>query len=71
MNTWHDKVQSEISRLCEESYRIANYKNGKKMYKKHRPYSVPRKAELLIDALNNNDEETAKSIMLWTHDKHL
>ena len=63
---WQKKVHKVISELCLESYRQANYKKGKK-YKKHKQYSVPDEALDLIECLDTDDEERAKSIMLYDY----
>ena len=66
--SWQDRVKQVVSSLCRESYLQSNTKKDGKLYKKHRPYSVPDLAIELIDCLNRDDEKTAKSIMLYSYD---
>lgn len=61
--SWYDKAYRVVGELCLDSYKQANYRRGKK-YKKHRPYSVPLLAKLLIEALDEDDEEQAKSLFI-------
>jgi hypothetical protein len=61
---WQDKAQKIVSELCMESYRRANYFSNGKKRKRHVPYSVPSMALDLLKCIKNDDEETAKAIML-------
>lgn len=63
-NTWQHKAQRIIAELCSESYKQANYRDGRKLKGSHRPYSVPQDAELLVQCLRTNDEETAKAVFI-------
>ena len=65
--SWHDRAKKIIGKLCEESYKQANFKNGKRL-KTYRPYSVPETAQRLIKALDEDDEETANAIMMYDYD---
>ena len=72
MKTWHDRAKEIIHSLCKQSFlQVNTYKDyspkddsflGVKLYKKHRPYSVPQDALDLLDCLNRNDEHEAKAI---------
>ena len=42
----------------------ANYKNGKRKYKKHHPYSLGIDGEEALEASRSNDEEMIKAIVL-------
>jgi hypothetical protein len=53
---WQAKVHERVYELCRQSWQ----QNGKR-----KGYSVPVEAELLIEALNSNDEETCKAILLY------
>jgi hypothetical protein len=66
MKTWQDKANLVIYGLCSQSYRQANYRDGKPL-KHHVPYSVPQEAKDLIDCLNNNDEAGAKAMFLHNY----
>lgn len=63
--TWIDKANREIAKLCLASYTKANKRTNGQYYKIHRPYVVPQLAVDLVNAIGRNDEQTAKSIMLW------
>ena len=62
MKTWHDKAHELIAAMCMESYRQMNPVSKKR--KKHVQYAVPALAQLLVECLNKNDEERAKSIFM-------
>jgi hypothetical protein len=63
MATWQAKAHRIIKAACEQSYRQANYRRGRKL-KRHHPYTVPAIAEQLIECLNTNNEERAKALFL-------
>ena len=65
MQTWRNKANREIARMCAASYRQANTLKSGKLRKRHIPYSVPEVAQDLIDCLNTDDEHRAKSIFVW------
>ena len=65
---WREKAKWIIATLSKESYERENRLPNGKLRKKHRPYSIPETAEKLLDALNKNDEETAKAIFLFNYD---
>jgi hypothetical protein len=54
--------------MCLASYRAANVRPDGSRRKRHVSYSVPDTARDLIEALGRNDEELAKSIMLFRYD---
>lgn len=64
---WRIKAKKIIEKLSAESYRQAQKTTGGKL-KRHVPYSIPETAQRLVDALNRNDEEMAKSIMMYDYD---
>ena len=61
---WERKAHDIIARLCYASYRQTNTKKDGTMYKKKRPYSVPKLAADLVECLGAEDEERAKAIFL-------
>lgn len=63
--TWQDKVHARIAALCLASYLKANTRKDGKRYARHVPYSVPEEAQALVECLGKDDEERAKSIMLY------
>lgn len=65
MKTWRDKAHREIARLCFAEWKKLNVKKDGTKYCRHRPYNVPEVAERLVECLNTNDEETAKTIFVW------
>lgn len=64
MKSWRGKAQELIGHMCEASYRQSNTKKDGTRYKKHRAYSVPALAQVLIECLNTDNEEGAKRIFL-------
>jgi hypothetical protein len=66
--TWHNKAQQIIAVMCKASYLEANTLPNGSMRKRHVAYSVPVEAKLLIECLNRDDEETAKSIMAHNYE---
>ena len=65
---WQDKARRIIGELSKESYAQAQKTRAGSKRKRHVPYSVPETAQRLIEALNRNDEETAKSIMMYDYE---
>jgi len=65
---WQEKAKRLIAEACLEAYRKANTKPDGTRYRKHRPYRVPEHAQALLDALNADDEEKAKAVMLYTYE---
>jgi hypothetical protein len=65
--SWHDRAKMIIGKLCEESYKISQTSKNGERFKTHHPYSVPETAQRLIKALDEDDEETAKAIMLYDY----
>lgn len=64
MSAWKEKANRVIASLCLDAYRKANYgRNGLKR-KKHHPYRVPDDAQILVECLKCDDEETAKSLFV-------
>ncbi len=66
--TWHNKAQQIIAALSNASYLEANRLPNGDMRKSHVAYSVPYEAKLLIECLNRDDEETAKSLMAHNYE---
>ena len=60
MRTWEDKVKDVIGKLCCVSYRQANFNKQGKKYKKHRPYSIPEEAQVLVKCLGMHDSRKAE-----------
>lgn len=65
---WREKAERLIAEACLEAYRKTNTKPDGTRYRKHRPYAVPEHAQALLEALNADDEQKAKSIMLHTYE---
>ena len=63
--TWRDKANKEIEKMCFAAWKAANTKKNGQRYKKNRQYVVPELAEKLVKCLEEDDEETAKSIFVW------
>lgn len=66
--SWREKAERLIAEACLVAYREANTKPDGARYREHRPYRVPEHAQALLDALNADDEEKAKAIMLYTYE---
>jgi hypothetical protein len=64
---WRNKAHRVIYALCQQSYLQANLLPNGTLRKRHVPYSVPDEAEQLVKCLQNNDEETAKSLFLHNY----
>lgn len=60
---WAEKANRIIAAVCADAYRAANPTPRKR----HRPYHVPDIARDLVDCLNTDDEQRAKSLFL-SHD---
>jgi len=58
--TWETKVNKVIAKLCYASWYQANHNAQGKRYKKHRPYSIPKEAERLVEALGMPDRREAE-----------
>lgn len=56
---WQDKVKESIAAQCEAARVEAR---GKR--KTHVPYRVPDLARAMVDALNRDDEEEGKRLLL-------
>lgn len=62
MSTWQDKAHRLIADMCRTSYLQTNRKPNGRLYKRHRPYSVPLHAQELVECLRREDEVGAKQI---------
>ena len=62
--SWKDKAHEIIAKEC-----VASYTKAQKSKKKHVQYTVPEVAENLIECLDTEDEERAKSIFIAYNDK--
>ena len=60
MRTWENKIQDVIGKLCYASYKQANYNKQGIKYKKHRPYSIPEEAQVLVKCLGMHDRRKAE-----------
>lgn len=69
MRTWCDKANRIIAELSWDAWHKANHNKQGKRYKKHRPYSVPEDAQMLVECLGDHDqkcgEERAKRYFVW------
>ena len=65
MKPWKNKVHRIISKLSMKAYHEANTLKNGRIRKKHKSYTVPQIVDELIECLNNNDEQRAKSIFVW------
>lgn len=66
--SWEDKVSRVIGKLSNQAYRQVNYdKQGRKKFKKDRPYHIPDEANQIVKCLGDKDRErgerTCKEIM--------
>lgn len=57
--SWHDKVKEAIGAQCEQARLQAR---GKR--KSHVPYPVPDLARAMVQALNDDDEQEGKRLLL-------
>lgn len=64
MPTWRDKAHEVIAALCYPEWKKANTLPNGHRRKKHKQYSVPEDAKMLVDCLARDDEETAKAYFL-------
>jgi hypothetical protein len=64
---WRARVSRVIAGLCADAYKAENYRKDGTKYKRHRAYHVPDTACELLECLNSNNEERAKSIMAWDY----
>ena len=62
--TWHDAVKRAIAEECRAAYLQANTTRDGAGRRKHVPYSVPKLARAMVDALNNDDEHEGKRLLL-------
>ena len=60
MKTWRDKAEQIIRDLCRGAYEKANRKSDGSLYRRYRPYSVPRLAEELVKCLGMHDQKAAE-----------
>jgi len=60
MKTWRDKAERIVENLCRESWKQANFKTNGQQYRRHRPYSVPKLAEDLVNCLGMHDQQAAE-----------
>lgn len=58
--SWHDKVKESIAAQCRAAYRAENPPGSRR----HRPYCVPDLAAAMVAALNREDEEEGKRLLL-------
>lgn len=59
---WQDKVKEEIGKLCNQAWREANPKSDG--HGKQKQYVIPEMAEAMLNALNKDDEEEGKRLLL-------
>lgn len=67
-DAWRAKAHHLIGALSRASWESANRMPNGRLRKKHVPYSIPEVAQRLIKALDENDEETAKSIFMYDYE---
>ena len=65
MKTWRDKANKEIATACFAAWKAANIRKDGRLYRAHRPYTVPAIADALVDCLARDDEHEAKRIFNW------
>lgn len=58
--SWHDKVKESIAEQCRAAHRAENPPGSRR----HRPYRVPDLAAAMVAALNRDDEEEGKRLLL-------
>ena len=66
-----NRICNVIAYYAARGYIESNYKNGKRRYKKHHPYSIGAEGEEALEAHQANDEGRIKRIILdfmFTHD---
>ncbi|RJQ30278.1 hypothetical protein C4565_00405 [Candidatus Parcubacteria bacterium] len=64
MQPWEEKANKIIASMCRGSWYMSNHDKHGRRFKRHRPYTVPPDAQLLVECLGKGDEETAKSIFI-------
>ena len=67
----NNRICNVIAYYAAKSYIDTNYKNGKRRYKKHHPYSLCAECQEALEAHQANDEGRIKRIILdfmFTHD---
>jgi len=64
MKLWHHAVKRAIGEQCMQAYRQANTKSDGTMRRKHVPYPVPDLAQAMVAALDRDNEEEAKRLLL-------
>ena len=66
--SWEERAKTVVGKLCKEEFARVNTKKNGQRYKKHRPYVIPETAQSIINALNSNDEELTKALILFSYE---
>lgn len=62
---WQDRAHQMIAEAAKEAYLKAGNKWPANLNKKHKPYTLPKWCDELVECMKRDDEERAKAIMNW------
>lgn len=62
--SWRTKAHRLIGEMSQSAYHAANVLPNGRIRKRHVPYTLPRLADDLVAALDNDDEMSAKAIFV-------